>query len=765
MIKIRYKLVIFYIFTLFMLLFSSLNAQTRRAFLVGINEYSPQKVSSSPCRKKYSNLSGCINDVEAMAAIFESKFDFKQENIHTLINEKATRNNIINKLNRYLVIEANPGDICVFYFSGHGSQVRNSKSSEYDGYDETLVPADSYKGAQDIRDKELKKIFNSILNKKIQLIAIIDSCHSGSISRGIPFPIKFKALEPNDCDVADPPDKDESPAKKGALIFNASQDFERAIEFIDEDENAHGLFTWALLNVLRNVSIEESAQNIILRVNALMHSEGQYQEPNLEGLQEQRMKSLFGFKPGTHSKVTATVINIKNEDIILQGGIAAGIRENCEFRHISEKEKNSEIQLKIIKTEGINRSKAKLIFGDITKIQKGDLYEMVRWGAFPETELKLWIPMSNFSHEMLIHIALKIKETCNINGIVWITDPTEINPSFTITWNNSEWILNTPTQIQINLGKTPNLSELNRQLHLNHSNKKQSLFLQLPLSSEFSSFIKNEMVEYNTLIKILSSPVESHYILGGRLNEKKIEYAWILPNMMKIKNQSFPLPVRTDWTLLDKTVSYSDTLFKIKERILQIAYIRAWMQLSSPPDTGMFPYRLALKNAETFELKTAGPLIEGEKYDLILFKKETNITYEIEKRYIYVFVIDSYGKGTLLFPLSEVLNSENCFPIQENLPPSLIELSKGGLFDVTSPFGIDTFILLTSAEPISNPDVLNFNGVRRGKVKGQLSPLEKLLWGVGLTRSKNLHITHTGWSIERLSIQTKKNRGEVYGKI
>jgi hypothetical protein len=120
-------------------------AQTKRAFLVGIDEYNPEKNSPSSCRKRFSNLSGCINDVEAMTGILEPRFDFKPGNIHVLINGKATRINIIAQFEKYLVTEANPGDICVFYYSGHGSQVKNSKSTEPDGYDESLVPADSYR--------------------------------------------------------------------------------------------------------------------------------------------------------------------------------------------------------------------------------------------------------------------------------------------------------------------------------------------------------------------------------------------------------------------------------------------------------------------------------------------------------------------------------------------------------------------------------------------------------------------------------------------
>ncbi|HLP48082.1 MAG TPA: caspase family protein, partial [Candidatus Kapabacteria bacterium] len=288
---------------------SILDAQTRRAFLVGIDEYYSCKNPETSCRKKFSPLSGCINDIAEMAGILEAKYGFEQNNIHILPDEKATRANILTCFEKYLINEAAPGDICVFYYSGHGSQVKNSKSPEYDGWDETIVPFDSYRGVKDIRDKELKKLFSRVLDKQAQLTVIVDACHSGSISRGIPSPLRYRFLPQDECDVADPPDKEEIPAKRGVLIFTAAQDFELAYETEDENNNSHGLFTWSLLNVLRSAPIDEPAQNIMLRVNALMHSEGSPQEPNLEGSPEQRMKSLFGIKPGDRSRVTAAVIN------------------------------------------------------------------------------------------------------------------------------------------------------------------------------------------------------------------------------------------------------------------------------------------------------------------------------------------------------------------------------------------------------------------------------------------------------------------------
>jgi hypothetical protein len=46
---------------------------------------------------------------------------------------------------------------------------------------------------------------------------------------------------------------------------------------------------------------------------------------------------------------------------------------------------------------------------------------------------------------------------------------------------------------------------------------------------------------------------------------------------------------------------------------------------------------------------------------------------------------------------------------------------------VGPPFGVDTMILLTTAQPLPDPSVLNFEGVARGATRGVTSPLERLL--------------------------------------
>src|SRR5438309_1850195 len=85
-------------------------AETRRALLVGINEYLPADpnavakpwtpsalrpvpVYGKASRSKLNSLEGAVNDAEQMADVLEQRFGFRKENIKILRNGEATAEN------------------------------------------------------------------------------------------------------------------------------------------------------------------------------------------------------------------------------------------------------------------------------------------------------------------------------------------------------------------------------------------------------------------------------------------------------------------------------------------------------------------------------------------------------------------------------------------------------------------------------------------------------------------------------------------------
>jgi Caspase domain len=746
-------------------LHSMIAAQTRRAFLVGINDYVPAGEYKLPeCRKKpLKNLRGCINDVDAINGILQAQFLFNNENIHILKNGEATRERIISDFKKYLIQKVSPGDTCVFYYSGHGSWVKNLKSNEEDHRDETLVPADWYRGRRDIRDKELKKLFNQVLDKKANLTVIVDACHSGSISRGIPVQRMYRAAPPGSCIISESPDERETPAERGALILSAARSFQEASEFFDENTGTHhGLFTWALLNVLRSCSINESVATIMLRVDALMQSEGREQRvtlhhPTTEAPLELIKKPLFGTKLGERFGIIAAVDRVRGDKIILQAGFAAGIRKNCQLRKITDGAEHSTVLVRVTNVEGLNRSQAKVISGNTENIESGDLFEIHKWVASREARMRIWIPTSPHSLKDLTVFSDKLRKL-KIKGIIdWVEDPTEQEPTHVLEWYKSYWRIHTPGGKIMNLGKHPEPDRILKTILSSPSKRNETpgLFVQLPVSLRLNKAVRAEIDDYKDSVKIQSSRKNAHYILAGRYINGSIQYTWLLPGVTGGDKKSFVLPKRTEWLNTENIkVQLRKIAIKFSNLLLRLVRIRAWFQLPSPPDKGEFPYLLALKNADTGTLKTTGPLKDGEIYGLVLKanRKRLEGVEEKQKRYVYVFSIDNHGKSTLLFPPKTRSNSENYFPAANNWPME-INLGKKKLFAIGSPFGMDTYVLLTTAEAISNPNVLEFQGVHKGGFRGHFkTPLERLLYITGSAVRGAAGTTDMNWSIQRLHI-------------
>ncbi len=229
-------------------------ATPRRALLIGINDYSASRLASTGAvpvpGRFWPNLDGAVNDVSIMRDLLIARKGFAPSEIVTLTDEQATRAAILNAIDTQLVAPAKKGGIVLFYYSGHGSQVCNTLSDEVDRLDESLVPADSRRGAPDIRDKELRRRFNSILDRGALLTVVLDSCHSASGARGFDGGARFRSVKADDRDVADR-SVGPLPEHRGALIFSAAQDFDLAYETMDNG-SIHGAFSWALARAIRD---------------------------------------------------------------------------------------------------------------------------------------------------------------------------------------------------------------------------------------------------------------------------------------------------------------------------------------------------------------------------------------------------------------------------------------------------------------------------------------------------------------------------------
>jgi hypothetical protein len=101
-----------------------------------------------------------------------------------LLNSEATREAIIRNL-REMVQSSQAGDVLVFQYSGHGTQLPDLDGDEAEGdtpgLDEALCPINYASGAFLI-DDDVGEIF-SLIPPRVNVTCFMDCCHSGTISR------------------------------------------------------------------------------------------------------------------------------------------------------------------------------------------------------------------------------------------------------------------------------------------------------------------------------------------------------------------------------------------------------------------------------------------------------------------------------------------------------------------------------------------------------------------------------------------------------
>jgi hypothetical protein len=150
------------------------------ALLVGINQY--------PNSDRYINLNGPVTDVALQKELLIHRFGFHPNDILTLTDatqQKPTRTNILEAFETHLIQQAKPGDIVVFHFSGHGSQVLDPQPINNNDLNSTFVPRDASNDAEfvpDIMGRTLFLLMSALPTENVTVV--LDCCYSGGGTRG-----------------------------------------------------------------------------------------------------------------------------------------------------------------------------------------------------------------------------------------------------------------------------------------------------------------------------------------------------------------------------------------------------------------------------------------------------------------------------------------------------------------------------------------------------------------------------------------------------
>ncbi|HYH46404.1 MAG TPA: hypothetical protein VEG34_12035, partial [Thermoanaerobaculia bacterium] len=566
-------------------------------------------------------------------------------------------------------------------------------------------------------------------------------------------------------------------------VLSAAQDHQAAREVADEKGQWHGTFTRALLHALATAGPRESVERLFLRAKARMLTGDVPQEPVLATTSERKREPLLRLpaaaRPAPAKRTrdladpagppreaaampAAAVQRVwPNGMVTLVGGIATALLPGCEL--VSEE---ADVRIEVTAAGEPGRAEGRAVAGDPARLEVGMLLQLSHWSVVGEPALKVWIPSHPGPWEEVEGFARGLESGAAAAGVRWITDPVAQAPALMLAWMGEEWRLSTADGEGCDLGPRPRPAEvLGRAARLAAeapataagTPAPDGFFVHLPAPRVLASALRLGVGSVNDAVERTVGPGKAHYRLVGRLRPASVDFAWVRPGVGA--DDHSPLPAHSDWVPLPKPGGRGGgpavAAFPLEQAALRLARIRSWLTLEPPPGDG-FPYRLALRPAGGGEARTGGELRVGEEYGLVLTARREDLETYIARRYVYVFLLDSWGQTRVLFPPAARGGVENRFPLERRGREDWweeIPLGDQPSFRIDTPLGVDTYFLLTSSEPIPAPHVLEAAGVRTRGPHGRTA-LEELLSVRGGSHRSGPLLVPADWSLERLTFET-----------
>lgn len=232
---------------------------------------------------------------------------FDDDDILVVDDYDATRDSILQAFKIHLIDQANPGDIIVFHYSGHGHRITDDNADEIDGYDEVLVPFGatayfdgSYDGSGHIRDDTLNVLLTQLRqavwreNDPGSVVVFLDACFSGSATRA-PYELPVRGiLRPMGGAAADRGTNSDffeslsNPSSNAAglapfVVISATRHDELDHEVYNTDGQPVGSLSLALNRTLMNVPEEITYLALFRKIRLEMASLTRLQTPQIEG--------------------------------------------------------------------------------------------------------------------------------------------------------------------------------------------------------------------------------------------------------------------------------------------------------------------------------------------------------------------------------------------------------------------------------------------------------------------------------------------------
>lgn len=337
------------------------------ALLIGINFYFPHRLPEGNC---YKNLKGCVPDINHVETYLKNTFNLTPDQIIKLTATASdnpeqpqeppellpTYENIVNKF-KEVTAKAQPQDLVYIHYSGHGGRAKTiyEEIKGFGALDEALVPTDiGQPNSRYLRDLELAKLLDDMVQKQLAVTVVFDSCHSGGATRDIGEDEDARGSNfidmtdrPKDSLVASPEEFAQIsrnivtnsrggtiadslfPTPNGYTLIAACRDNELAYEKVFEGTQRNGALTYFLLKNLRQFGTEISAQELYDRISPLVNNEFKQQTPLLIGETE---RTFFGAQTVKVSRTAPVMkVDITKNRVQLRMGQANGIKKGAEF--------------------------------------------------------------------------------------------------------------------------------------------------------------------------------------------------------------------------------------------------------------------------------------------------------------------------------------------------------------------------------------------------------------------------------------------------
>ena len=297
------------------------------ALLVGVGDYKSDLIP---------DLQGPPKDVEAMARLLTDPtlgYAFPPENVCVLRGEQATRAGVEDAFKRALIDRAQPGDVAVFYFSGHGTQIADQSRDEPDEKDEALLMYDSWTpGVETLRDDDLGQLLARLHRATDHVVLLLDACTSGGASRSVGA--RARQVIRDDLPVSAPitPGGDgegiASDSLPGLVMLSAARDGSLALE---PPDGGLGYFTAALIETLLESPGQATWAQVGRKIPARLEQLSDHQQfPLAQGALD---RVVFG--AGRPDRPLGWEIVQVGETITLEGVALPGWGQGAELRVVS----------------------------------------------------------------------------------------------------------------------------------------------------------------------------------------------------------------------------------------------------------------------------------------------------------------------------------------------------------------------------------------------------------------------------------------------